>query len=114
MRSRFLIPKALCCYCWSTTTTNYALYSSVSAFTTTSHRRPFHYSTKRMSSTTEDNNIDIDIASNLQEVKSNIAKYEVEYNRPLNSVRLVAVSKTKPNELLMKAYNVRTDRKSVV
>ena len=108
MRSRFLIPKALCCYCWSTTTTNYALYSSVSAFTTTSHRRPFHYSTKRMSSTTEDNNIDIDIASNLREVQSNIAKYELEYNRPPNSVRLVAVSKTKPNELLMKAYNVRT------
>ena len=60
-----------------------------------------------MASSTEDE-IDVDIASNLQEVKSNIAKYELEYNRPPNSVRLVAVSKTKPIELLMKAYNVRT------
>merc|ERR1712071_346901 len=35
----------------------------------------------------------------------NMKELEIKYNRKENSVRLVAVSKTKPIELLMKAYN---------
>jgi len=47
----------------------------------------------------------VDIKSNLDEVNSRIADTVVSCNRPSDSVRLIAVSKTKPNELLMDAYN---------
>eukprot|EP00560_Eucampia_antarctica_P006544 CAMPEP_0197826756 /NCGR_PEP_ID=MMETSP1437-20131217/3665_1 /TAXON_ID=49252 ORGANISM="Eucampia antarctica, Strain CCMP1452" /NCGR_SAMPLE_ID=MMETSP1437 /ASSEMBLY_ACC=CAM_ASM_001096 /LENGTH=253 /DNA_ID=CAMNT_0043427331 /DNA_START=162 /DNA_END=923 /DNA_ORIENTATION=- len=46
----------------------------------------------------------VDIESNLAHVRSKITEFETKYNRSENSVRLVAVSKTKPIELLMKAY----------
>mmetsp|Transcript_632 Transcript_632/g.723 ORF Transcript_632/g.723 Transcript_632/m.723 type:complete len:294 (-) Transcript_632:705-1586(-) len=47
----------------------------------------------------------IDIASNLQYVNDQISKCVQECNRPEGSVKLVAVSKTKPEDLLMDAYN---------
>eukprot|EP00551_Chaetoceros_affinis_P000312 CAMPEP_0203655176 /NCGR_PEP_ID=MMETSP0088-20131115/37439_1 /ASSEMBLY_ACC=CAM_ASM_001087 /TAXON_ID=426623 /ORGANISM="Chaetoceros affinis, Strain CCMP159" /LENGTH=251 /DNA_ID=CAMNT_0050515701 /DNA_START=106 /DNA_END=861 /DNA_ORIENTATION=+ len=47
----------------------------------------------------------IEIATNLQGVQDRIAKCVQECNRPEGSVKLVAVSKTKPVELLMDAYN---------
>jgi len=47
----------------------------------------------------------VDVAANLAEVRTKIAGKVSECNRPEGSVRLVAVSKTKPVELLMDAYN---------
>ena len=48
----------------------------------------------------------VDIASNLTYVNDRITKCVQACNRPEGSVKLVAVSKTKPVELLMDAYNV--------
>ena len=48
----------------------------------------------------------VDIASNLTYVNDRITKCVQDCNRPEGSVKLVAVSKTKPVELLMDAYNV--------
>ena len=61
-----------------------------------------------MSSSSSDVNNEpiIDIASNLQYVNEKITNCVQECNRPEGSVKLVAVSKTKPIELLMDAYNV--------
>jgi pyridoxal phosphate enzyme (YggS family) len=50
-------------------------------------------------------NLDADIAANIQDVKSKIKDVLLENNRPEDSVRLVAVSKTKPIPYLMAAYN---------
>jgi pyridoxal phosphate enzyme (YggS family) len=47
----------------------------------------------------------IDIADNLKYVNDRVAKCVEECNRPEGSVKLVAVSKTKPAELLMEAYD---------
>ena len=47
---------------------------------------------------------DVDVSSNLEMVRQRISSCLESCNRPLDSVRLVAVSKTKPEELLMKAY----------
>ncbi len=71
-----------------------SLYGKASS-TTTSHTRI------NMSSSAS-----IEIASNLQSVQDRITKCVHECNRPEGSVKLVAVSKTKPVELLMDAYNV--------
>lgn len=46
-----------------------------------------------------------DIAANIQDVKSKIKDVLLEHNLPEDSVRLVAVSKTKPIPYLMAAYN---------
>jgi len=46
-----------------------------------------------------------DIATNISNVQSRILQTLQDCNRPSESVRLVAVSKTKPVELLMEAYN---------
>lgn len=61
-----------------------------------------------MSSSSSDANNEpiIDIASNLQYVNEKVTNCVQECNRPEGSVKLVAVSKTKPIELLMDAYNV--------
>ena len=48
----------------------------------------------------------MDVAANLAEVLGKIDAKVEECNRPKGSVKLVAVSKTKPMELLMDAYNV--------
>ena len=48
----------------------------------------------------------MDVAANLAEVRGKIDAKVEECNRPKGSVKLVAVSKTKPMELLMDAYNV--------
>lgn len=53
----------------------------------------------------ENSNLDADIAANIQDVKSKINNVLLENNLPENSVRLVAVSKTKPIPYLMAAYN---------
>jgi PLP dependent protein len=50
-------------------------------------------------------NLDADIAANIQDVKSKIKDVLLENNLPEDSVRLVAVSKTKPIPHLMAAYN---------
>jgi len=47
-----------------------------------------------------------DIEANLSDVKSNIAQIIEDNNMKEGSVRLIAVSKTKPIELLMNAYDV--------
>ncbi len=46
------------------------------------------------------------VASNLKYVQDCITKCVQDCNRSEGSVDLVAVSKTKPNELLIDAYNV--------
>ena len=48
----------------------------------------------------------VDVASNLQEVNEIIKNCVEECSIKPESVKLVAVSKTKPIELLMDAYNV--------
>ena len=66
-----------------------------------------HLHTKlNMSSSSSSPSASIDIASNLQYVNDRVAKCVEECNRPEGSTKLVAVSKTKPVELLMDAYNV--------
>jgi len=58
------------------------------------------------SSTAEENSPSaLDIAANISDVQSRIAQTILEHNRPENSVRLIAVSKTKPIELLQNAYD---------
>ena len=47
----------------------------------------------------------VDVAANLAEVRNKIDAKVEECNRPKGSVQLVAVSKTKPMELLMDAYH---------
>jgi len=56
-----------------------------------------------MSTNTGDNSVAY-VASNLEGVKDRIVKCVEECNREEGSVRLVAVSKTKPVELLMEVY----------
>jgi pyridoxal phosphate enzyme (YggS family) len=46
-----------------------------------------------------------DVATNLNSVREKIQLVCTQHNIPPTSVRLVAVSKTKPNQLLMDAYN---------
>ena len=57
------------------------------------------------SSSTEETPSAIDIATNISEVQDRIAQTILENNRPEKSVRLVAVSKTKPISLLLNAYD---------
>ena len=57
------------------------------------------------SSTTHNEETIIPIAENIKNVKDRISKAIEVNNRPENSVRLIAVSKTKPVELLQKAYD---------
>ena len=45
------------------------------------------------------------IAENIQKVKKNMAEAARRSGRPSSSVQLVAVSKTKPVEALMEAYD---------
>jgi uncharacterized pyridoxal phosphate-containing UPF0001 family protein len=47
-----------------------------------------------------------DISSNIASVRQRVLDAIVSNNRPEGSVRLVAVSKTKPLELLVAAYEV--------
>lgn len=66
------------------------------------------FSSLNMSTDANENqipNLDADIAANIQDVKSKIKEVLLEHNRPEDSVRLVAVSKTKPIPYLMAAYN---------
>ena len=49
----------------------------------------------------------VDISGNIATVKQRIKDAASVNNRPDDSVRLVAVSKTKPIELLVAAYEVR-------
>ena len=49
----------------------------------------------------------VDIASNIGSVRQRMEDAMAANERPLGSVRLVAVSKTKPLELLQAAYEVR-------
>ena len=60
--------------------------------------------TRNMSINTEDTTV-ADIPANLSDVQSRVAQTIKDCNLPENSVRLIAVSKTKPIDLLMKAYN---------
>jgi hypothetical protein len=71
-------------------------------FTASSPSSPSSSSRLNMSSSSSS----VDIASNLQFVKDSVTKCVEECNRPEGSVKLVAVSKTKPVELLMDAYDV--------
>lgn len=60
------------------------------------------------SSTSSDTeNSMVDIASNISSVKQRMDDAISSNERPVGSVRLVAVSKTKPIELLQAAYEVR-------
>lgn len=54
---------------------------------------------------TEEPMLEVDIAANIADVKSNISQTLKDNNMTENSVRLIAVSKTKPVELLMQAYD---------
>ena len=65
---------------------------------------PRNQSFQRMSTNTESANVDV--ASNLKSVQDSINKCVQDCNRSEGSVNLIAVSKTKPNELLIDAYNV--------
>ena len=47
----------------------------------------------------------VDVSYNLNEVKENIAKAIKKANRNEDEVTLIAVSKTKPVDLIMKAYD---------
>ena len=62
--------------------------------------------TLRSASSSADGEAVVDVAANLAEVRGKIDAKVEECNRPKGSVKLVAVSKTKPMELLMDAYNV--------
>ena len=66
--------------------------------------KPRNQFIQRMSTNTE--STDVDVASNLKYVQDSINKCVQDCNRSEGSVNLIAVSKTKPNELLMDAYNV--------
>ena len=54
---------------------------------------------------TEEPILEVDIAANIADVQSNISQTLKDNNMTENSVRLIAVSKTKPVELLMQAYD---------
>ncbi|GFH48136.1 hypothetical protein CTEN210_04612 [Chaetoceros tenuissimus] len=54
---------------------------------------------------TEEPMLEVDIAANIADVQSNISQTLKDNNMTENSVRLIAVSKTKPVELLMQAYD---------
>ena len=57
-------------------------------------------------STSSDADIEVDIASNIASVRQRIDDAVAANDRPPASVRLVAVSKTKPLEFLQVAYEV--------
>ena len=57
--------------------------------------------------------METNIALNIENVKKNIEQACLRSGRNPKDVTLIAVSKTKPNEMLMDAYNAG-DRKSVV
>ena len=59
------------------------------------------------SSASSDADIDVDIAGNIAGVKQRMDDAISANDRPAGSARLVAVSKTKPLELLQAAYEVR-------
>lgn len=66
------------------------------------------------SSTSSDTeNSMVDIASNISSVKQRMDDAISSSERPAGSVRLVAVSKTKPIELLQLAYEVITIFRSI-
>lgn len=57
-------------------------------------------------STSSDADIEVDIASNLASVRQRMDDAVAANDRPPGSVRLVAVSKTKPLEFLQVCYEV--------
>lgn len=61
-----------------------------------------------MSASTTSDDIEVDIASNIASVRQRIDDAVSANDRPTGSVRLVAVSKTKPLEFLQVAYEVST------
>jgi len=67
------------------------------------HSQPYRSTIVAMSTSTGSNNVE-DMASNLEGVKDRIATCVADCDREEGSVRLVAVSKTKPVELLMEVY----------
>ena len=72
-------------------------------------QRSYHPSLFIMSASTSSDteNSTVDIASNISSVKQRMDDAISSNERPAGSVRLVAVSKTKPIELLQAAYEVR-------
>ncbi len=60
-----------------------------------------------MSTSTDDNDV-VDIAANIGHVRQMMDNAIASSERQSDSVRLVAVSKTKPLELLQAAYEVRS------
>ena len=106
---------AVAAYATSTTrvTSAFSSYPSIPFITF----RPALYSPLRLTipsqlnmsaSTTSDTDPELDIASNISSVKQRIADAMASNDRLEGSVRLVAVSKTKPLELLQTAYEVRS------
>jgi len=88
-------------------------FTPLSLATKTSHSlyfiRPFQSKYIRrivMSSTTAED--EIDVSSNIASVRQRIQDAMISNDRLDGSVRLVAVSKTKPLELLVAAYEVRS------
>ena len=68
--------------------------------------RPAITNNAMSASTSSDANIEVDIASNIASVRQRIDDAVSANGRPQGSVRLVAVSKTKPIEFLQVAYEV--------
>ena len=60
--------------------------------------------------TSSESDVKVDIASNMAAVRHRMDDAISSSDRPPGSVRLVAVSKTKPLELLQAAYEVRSQR----
>ena len=58
--------------------------------------------------TSSESDVKVDIASNIAAVRQRMEDAISSSDRPPGSVRLVAVSKTKPLELLQAAYEVRS------
>ena len=93
----------ICCsfavWALSGTSSRTALSFSFQATTRAPIHRSFSQSALKMS----EQQTEVDIQTNLDEVKSRIELACKEIGRPSEEVRLVAVSKTKPLELLKQA-----------
>jgi len=78
--------------------------SSMLSSSTQSNAASENLESNNNNSVENNSNVDADVSSNLEMVRQRISSCLESCNRPVDSVRLVAVSKTKPEELLMKAY----------
>ena len=77
-----------------------------STFNSGRSQRSLTQTHKNMSTSTDDNDV-VDIAANIGHVRQMMDDAIASSERQSDSVRLVAVSKTKPLELLQAAYEVR-------